>query len=199
MADLKVLNAQKRDTSGKGFNRRLRQEGVIPGVFYTGQGGNISVQMPAAPLNKLFGEVGRTTVFNLEIAEGGKTSLHPVLIWDVQRHPVKNRITHVDFYGVDLDKPVKITVPIEFTGVARGTKVGGVLGTYREQVQLVAKPLDMPAKIVLDITSLDLGKTIQVADLELPEGVKAAYDVNYAIVSVLMPGSGAAEGAEGDA
>ncbi len=199
MADLKVLNAQKRDTSGKGFNRRLRQEGVIPGVFYTGQGGNISVQMPAAPLNKLFGEVGRTTVFNLEIAEGGKTSLHPVLIWDVQRHPVKNRITHVDFYGVDLDKPVKITVPIEFTGVARGTKVGGVLETYREQVQLVAKPLDMPAKIVLDITSLDLGKTIQVADLELPEGVKAAYDVNYAIVSVLMPGSGAAEGAEGDA
>ncbi len=191
MADLKVLNAQKRDTSGKGFNRRLRQEGVIPGVFYTGQGGNISVQMPAAPLNKLFGEVGRTTVFNLEIAEGGKTSLHPVLIWDVQRHPVKNRITHVDFYGVDLDKPVKITVPIEFTGVARGTKVGGVLETYREQVQLVAKPLDMPAKIVLDITSLDLGKTIQVADLELPEGVKAAYDVNYAIVSVLMPGSGA--------
>ena len=199
MADLKVLNAQKRDTSGKGFNRRLRQEGVIPGVFYTGQGGNISVQMPAAPLNKLFGEVGRTTVFNLEIAEGGKTSLHPVLIWDVQRHPVKNRITHVDFYGVDLDKPVKITVPIEFTGVARGTKVGGVLETYREQVQLVAKPLDMPAKIVLDITSLDLGKTIQVGDLELPEGVKAAYDVNYAIVSVLMPGSGAAEGAEGDA
>ena len=122
-----------------------------------------------------------------------------MLIWDVQRHPVKNRITHVDFYGVDLDKPVKITVPIEFTGVARGTKVGGVLETYREQVQLVAKPLDMPAKIVLDITSLDLGKTIQVADLELPEGVKAAYDVNYAIVSVLMLGSGAAEGAEGDA
>lgn len=198
MADLKVLAAQKRDTSGKGFNRRLRQEGVIPGVFYTGQGENISVQMPAANLNKIFSEVGRTTVFNLEIADGGKKALHPVLIWDVQRHPVKNRITHVDFYGVDLDKPVKITVPIEFTGVARGTKVGGVLETYREQVQLVAKPLDMPAKIVLDVTPLDLGKTIQVADLALPEGVKAAYDVNYAIVSVLMPGSGAAEGAEGE-
>lgn len=198
MADLKVLAAQKRDTAGKGFNRRLRQEGVIPGVFYTGQGENISVQMPAASLNKIFGEVGRTTVFNLEIADGDTKALHPVLIWDVQRHPVKNRITHVDFYGVDLDKPVKITVPIEFTGVARGTKVGGVLETYREQVQLVAKPLDMPAKIVLDVTPLDLGKTIQVADLALPEGVRAAYDVNYAIVSVLMPGSGAAEGGEGE-
>lgn len=198
MADLNVLAVRKRDTSGKGFNRRLRQEGVIPGVFYTGQGENVSVQMSAASLNKIFGEVGRTTVFNLEISDGDKTSRYPVLIWDVQRHPVKNRITHVDFYGVDLDKPVKITVPIEFTGVARGTKVGGVLETYREQVQLVAKPLDMPAKIVLDVTPLDLGKTIQVADLTLPEGVRAAYDVNYAIVSVLMPGSGAAEDAEGE-
>lgn len=198
MADLNVLAVRKRDTSGKGFNRRLRQEGVIPGVFYTGQGENVSVQMSAASLNKIFGEVGRTTVFNLEISDGDKTSRYPVLIWDVQWHPVKNRITHVDFYGVDLDKPVKITVPIEFTGVARGTKVGGVLETYREQVQLVAKPLDMPAKIVLDVTPLDLGKTIQVADLTLPEGVRAAYDVNYAIVSVLMPGSGAAEDAEGE-
>lgn len=195
MADLKMLAAQKRDTSGKGFNRRLRQEDVVPGVFYSSLGENMAVQMPAAPLNKLFSEVGRTTVFNLEISADGKKSVYPVLIWDLQRHPVKNRITHVDFYGVDLDKPVKITVPVEFTGVARGTKVGGVMETFREQVQLVAKPLDMPAKIVLDVTSLDLGKAIQVADLELPEGVKASYDVNYTIVSVLMPGG--ADDAEG--
>lgn len=189
MADLKVLAAQKRDTSGKGFNRRLRVDEIVPGVYYSGAGENFSVQMTEPALNKLYSEVGRTTVFNLEIDADGKKSLHPVLVWDVQRHPVKNRITHVDFYGVDLDKPVKITVPIEFTGVARGTKVGGVMETYREQVQLVAKPLDMPAKIVLDVTPLELGKTVQVADLPLPEGVQAAYDVNYAIVSVLMPGA----------
>ncbi len=198
MADLKVLAAQKRTVSGKGFSRRLRQDDIIPCVFYTGDGANISVQVAAPAMTKLFGEVGRTTVFNLEIDDNGSKSVHPVLIWDVQRHPVKNRITHVDFYGVDLDRPVKITVPIEFTGVARGTKVGGTLETYREQVQLVARPLDMPARIVLDITTLDVGKTIQVADLQLPEGVTAAYDVNYAIVSVLMAGgsSDAAEGGE---
>ena len=196
MSDLKVLSVQKRAGLGKGANRRARQEELIPGVFYTAKGDNIAVQAPALPENlpvqmsvrsfaKLFSQVGRTTVFNLEI-EGDGT--HPVLIWATQRDPITSRFTHIDFYGVDLDKPVKITVPVEFTGVARGTKVGGKLETYREQIQLMAKPLDMPAKVTIDISGMDVGTTIQIADVKLPEGVKAAYDNNYAIVSVLMPG-----------
>ena len=76
---------------------------------------------------------------------------------------------------------MKITVPVEFTGVARGTKVGGKLETYREQIQLMAKPLDMPAKVTIDISGMDVGTTIQIADVKLPEGVKAAYDNNYAL------------------
>ena len=172
MSDLKVLSVQKRAGLGKGANRRARQEELIPGVFYTAKGENLPVQMSVRSFAKLFSQVGRTTVFNLEI-EGDGT--HPVL-------------THIDFYGVDLDKPVKITVPVEFTGVARGTKVGGKLETYREQIQLMAKPLDMPAKVTIDISGMDVGTTIQIADVKLPEGVKAAYDNNYAIVSVLMPG-----------
>lgn len=171
--------------SRQGANRRARQEELIPGVFYTAKGENLPVQMSVRSFAKLFSQVGRTTVFNLEI-EGDGT--HPVLIWATQRDPITSRFTHIDFYGVDLDKPVKITVPVEFTGVARGTKVGGKLETYREQIQLMAKPLDMPAKVTIDISGMDVGTTIQIADVKLPEGVKAAYDNNYAIVSVLMPG-----------
>lgn len=194
MADLKTLAVEKRSGLGKGHNRRIRQEEIVPGVFYSATGENIPVQVQNRPLVKLYSEVGRTTVFNLVVEEDGKKKTHPVLIWAVQRHPVKSTFTHIDFYGVDLDKPVKVTVPVEFTGTARGTKVGGKLETYRDQVQLVAKPLEMPAKVVVDITTLDVGSTIQVGDLQLPEGVKAAYDNNYAIVSVLMPGGGADEG-----
>ena len=131
MSDLKVLSVQKRAGLGKGANRRARQEELIPGVFYTAKGENLPVQMAVRSFAKLFSQVGRTTVFNLEI-EGDGT--HPVLIWATQRDPITSRFTHIDFYGVDLDKPVKITVPVEFTGVARGTKVGGKLETYREQV-----------------------------------------------------------------
>ena len=111
-----------------------------------------------------------------------------MLIWATQRDPIKSTFMHIDFYGVDLDKPVKITVPVEYVGVARGTKVGGKLETYREQIQLMAKPLDMPAKVTIDISGMDVGTTIQIANVQLPEGVKAAYDSNYALVSVLMPG-----------
>ena len=183
----KTLSVQKREGSGKGPAGRARTQDMIPGVFYTAKGENLPVQMSTRAFVKLFSQVGRTTVFNLEI-EGEGT--HPVLIWATQRDPISSRFTHIDFYGVELDKPVKITVPVEFSGVARGTKVGGKLETYREQIQLMAKPLDMPSKVTIDISGMDVGTTIQVADVKLPEGVKAAYDNNYAIVSVLMPGGG---------
>lgn len=182
MSELKTLTVQKRDGLGKGVSRRLRQDDMTPGVFYSGNGANIAVQVPGLPLAKMHSAVGRTTVFNLDIEGEG---VHPVLIWALQYHPCKRVITHVDFYGVDLDKPVRITVPLEFTGVARGTKVGGTLETYREQVVLEAKPLEMPARVTVDISGLDIGKTINVADLALPAGVKAVYDVNYAIVAVI--------------
>ncbi len=190
MTDLALLSAKKRSGLGKGANRRLRLEETVPGVFYSTSGENIPVQIAARAFSKIFSMVGRTTVFNLEIEADGKKTVYPVLIWDTQRHPVKNIYTHVDFYGVDLDKPVKVIVPLEFTGVARGTKVGGKLETYREQVQLMAKPFAMPSKVTVDISGMDIGTTLQIADLELPAGVRAAYDSNYAIVSVLMPGSG---------
>ena len=188
MADLMLLSAQKRENTGKGANRRSRQEDVIPGVFYSAIGDNIAIQIPLRALAKVYAQVKRTTVFNLEIEDNGKKAIYPALVWQVQRDPVKNSFTHIDFYGVDLDKPVKVTVPVEFTGTARGTKVGGKLETYREEVRLIAKPLEMPARVVVDVTPMDLGTTIHVADLALPEGVSAAYDANYAIVSVLIPG-----------
>ena len=193
MSDLKVLSVQKRAGLGKGANRRARQEELIPGVFYTAKGENLPVQMSVRSFAKLFSQVGRTTVFNLEI-EGDGT--HPVLIWATQRDPITSRFTHIDFYGVDLDKPVKITVPVEFTGVARGTKVGGKLETYREQIQLMAKPLDMPAKVTIDISGMDVGTTIQIADVKLPEGVRAiAPETPIATVTVIAEDTTAAPAA----
>lgn len=189
----KTLNVLKRTSHGKGHNRRLRVEKVVPGVFYTAKGENISIQIPALPLQKMYNEVGRTTVFNLEIDDNGSKTIHPVLVWDAQYHPFKPEFKHVDFYGVDLDKPVKINVNIEFVGTAKGVKVGGRLETYREKVMLISKPLDMPKKITLDVTDMGLNSTIRVADLQLPEGVSASYDKNFAIVSIISKSDDADE------
>ena len=192
----KTLSVQKREGCGKGPSGRLRAEKLIPGVFYTASGENISVQAPVLPLEKIYGEMGHTTVFNLEIEDNGKKTLHPVLIWQVQFHPYKRAFTHIDFYGVDLDKEVTVDVPVEFVGTSRGVKLGGRLETYREIVRLCSKPLDMPKKIVVDVTPMDINTTICVGDLQLPENVKAVYDQNFAIVSVISKAKEAAEAAE---
>lgn len=181
----KTLNVQKRDAHGKGPTGRLRSKDLVPGIFYTAKGENIMVQAPTLPLEKLYESVGHTTVFNLEIDNNGTKEVHPVLIWQVQRHPYKNCFLHIDYYGVDLDKEVKVDVPLEFVGVAKGTKLGGVMETYRENVRLASKPMDMPQKVVVDVTDMNIGDTISVEDLKLPENVSAVHDRNFAIVSVL--------------
>ncbi|SDF66103.1 50S ribosomal protein L25/general stress protein Ctc [Desulfovibrio legallii] len=181
----KTLSVQKREGCGKGPSGRLRAQNLIPGVFYTPKGENVAVQIPALPLEKLFEEVGRTTVFNLEIEADGQKNVHPVMFWQVQTHPYKKAFTHVDFYGVDLDKPVTVDVPLEIVGVARGVKLGGILESYREEIPLQSKPLNMPKKIVVDVSEMNINDTVNVADLKLPEGVAAVFDQNYAVVSVL--------------
>ena len=196
----KTLNVQKRDAHGKGPAGRLRSKDLVPGICYTAKGENIMVQAPTLPLEKLYESVGHTTVFNLEIDNNGTKEVHPVLIWQVQRHPYKNCFLHIDYYGVDLDKEVKVDVPLEFVGVAKGTKLGGVMETYRENVRLSSKPMDMPQKVVVDVTDMNIGDTISVADLKLPENVSAVHDRNFAIVSVLAKSKDdAGEEGEGEA
>ena len=197
----KTLSVQKREGCGKGPAGRLRAQKLIPGVFYTAKGENVAVQAPALPLEKLFEEVGRTTVFNLEIDDNGQKNVHPVMFWQVQSHPYKKAFTHVDFYGVDLNKTVTVEVPLEIVGVSRGVKLGGILEIYREVIPLQSKPLNMPKKIVVDVSELDINDTVNVADLKLPEGVAAVFDQNFAVVSVLAKAKddAAADEAEAEA
>jgi large subunit ribosomal protein L25 len=185
MAELATLNVSRREQTGKGHNRRLRAGQQVPCVFYNPKGDALCLQAPAKELFRLYEEVGRTTVFNLAYDDNGGRVVSPALIWDVQFHPVKRAFTHIDFYGVDLDREVRLIVPLEFVGLARGTKLGGKLETYREEVPLRGKPLDIPARIQVDVTDLDLNDTVHVADLKLPAGVSAAIDAEYAVAAVV--------------
>ncbi len=181
----KTLSVQKREGSGKGPAGRVRAQDMVPGVFYTADGKNIAVQAPSLPVEKLYGEMGRTSVFNLEIDNNGTKSVYPALFWQVQMHPYKKAFTHIDFYGVDLDKEIKIDVPVEFVGTARGVKLGGIMEAYREVVCLSAKPLDMPAKITVDVSNMGINDTITIETLPLPANVSAVYDQNFALVSII--------------
>ena len=192
MAELKTLSVKKRTGFGKGANRRLRAEALVPGVYYTADGQNIPVQMAELPLVKMYEQVGRTNVFQLELEdENGAKTLHPVFVWDAQYSPVKSTFTHVDFLGVDLDKEIQIKVQVEYAGTPKGCKVGGSMETYRDEVVLAAKPADMPRKLVLDISGMEIGQTIRVSNMPLPEGVRPVFKSDFTMVSVFMEGAAA--------
>lgn len=196
MSDFLTLNAEKREATGKGVARRLRASGIIPAVFYNTKGESTPIQVIEKDLLKLYGQVKRTAVFNIEISGPQGKETTPALIWDVDYYPAKKKIQHVDVFGVDLNKDLKIRVPLEFAGVAKGTKVGGKLEVYREMVTLIGKPLALPQKITVQIEDLGINDMIRVADLKLPEGVRADFDNNFVIVAVTL-GRGS-EGQEGE-
>ncbi len=190
MSELKTLSAQKRSAFGKGHNRRLRSESLVPGVYYTADGQNIPVQMAELPFTKVYEQVGRTNVFNLEIEdENGAKNVYPVFVWDAQYSPVKNTFTHVDFYGVDLNKEIKVKVQVEYVGTPKGVKLGGTLETYRDEITLTAKPEVMPRKVSLDVSALDINQSIKVSEMPLPEGVHAVYKSDFTMASVFMEGA----------
>lgn len=192
----KTLSVKKREGKGKGPSGRLRAQDIIPGVYYAASGENIMVQTPTLPFEKMYENVGHTTVFNLEIDDNGKKETHPVLIWQIQRHPYKKKFTHIDFYGVDLNREIKVEVPLEFVGSPKGVKLGGTMETYREWVRLSSKPLEMPQKVIVDVSEMNIGDTLHISDLKLPENVTPVHAQDYAVVSVVIPTEGEEEEAE---
>jgi len=187
MAEQLTLTVQKRTQTGKGPNRRLRAEGLIPGVYYNATGENIQVQVKELPLKKTYQKTGANHVFQLQIEDNGQTDQKPALFWRILNHPIKNKIMHVDFYGVDLTKEIKLMVPVEITGDSVGVKKGGKLDVYRDQIEVLCLPLSIPDKIVIDVSDLEINKNIHVSELVFPEGVKAVYDNNYTVVGVNLP------------
>lgn len=183
------LSASLREKIGKNANRKLRAKGMTPAVFYKAGGKSTPLQVNEAALNKLYSVAGRTTVFDLEIDEHGQKSVYPCLVWDAEYYPTQNRFQHIDFYGVEMDKELKVRVPLEFVGTAKGTKLGGKLEVYREYIEVLSKPASLPSKITVDISGLDVEQGLRVADITMPEGVRASYDINFAILTVALPGA----------
>lgn len=184
MAELLKLNVQERTELGKGPNRRLRATGMVPGIYYDGTGANIPVKVAMVPLQKAYSALGNAQVFDLVLEKDGKAETRPALLWRVRNEPVKGLPEHVDFFGVDLDKEIKIAVHFELTGSSKGVKLGGVLELYRDSIEVICKPMAIPSSIAIDITELDIMDSVHIEDVEFPEGVTPVFDENYAVVAV---------------
>jgi large subunit ribosomal protein L25 len=125
-------------------------------------------------------------VVDLVVEREGKEETFPCLIWNVDSHPVKPRHEHVDFLGIDPTQEVHLTVQIIATGKAKGVVEGGVMEWYRDSVNIVCLPKNIPDNIVVDVAPLKAGDRIHVEDLPLPEGVSIESEDNFAILGVTM-------------
>ena len=209
-----TLNAEVRSGRGKGFARRLRRGGRIPGVVYgegggSGGSGAIAVSVePEAVSRVLHSEAGANTLIGLTVGDGGGDP-GKVLIKDYQVDPISHRLLHVDFYRVAMDKVITVTVRVDLTGEAEGVKVqGGLIDFVQREVAVACLPSEIPEHIEVDVSPLTIGQGIRLKDLLEGVSWQPVSDPETLIVHVIAPrleteegeGEGEAEAeAEGEA
>lgn len=190
---MKTLNATKRSKTDKLV--AVRSNGMVPAVVYGAKVDNTSISVPSIDFIKVWKSAGESSPIVLSL-EGKNID---VLIHEVQVDPIKGFPKHVDFLAVDMNKPVEVSVPLEFTGVAPAEKLGlGGLVKVIHEVEISALPKDIPAHISVDISTLEtLENQIHVSDIVLPKGVTMISDADE-VVALVAPAKEEVESAPVD-
>jgi large subunit ribosomal protein L25 len=183
MAEI-VVNAKGRDDRGKNAARRLRREGLVPGIVYGGKGGSIAIAVDPKALQKVLrSEAGRNTILKLDIAGAGATN---AILKDLQVDPIKDSLLHADFYRIAMDVAIRVTVPINIRGEARGVKVdGGILELITREIEVECLPGDIPERIDVDVSDLGLNGALRVSDLPANAKVKILESPDQVVVHVV--------------
>jgi large subunit ribosomal protein L25 len=192
MADA-TLTAESRTAGGKGPARRARKDGLVPAVVYGLGTESVSVSVSARELGHILAG-GANTLITLKL--DGSEQL--AMARQVQRHPVKGTLVHVDFVRVRADQAIQAEIPVRLTGDAEGVARGGVLEQLVHTLTVEAKPTELPPAIEHDIAALEIGGQIYVRDLAIPAGVTVLQDADEMVGQISAPRvAEAAEGAEG--
>lgn len=202
MAEQKLV-ASVRAESGKGVARKLRADGRVPAVLY-GQGADpIAMSVDARELSHLLHAGGANVLVDL-VVDGQE---HLAMPREIQRDHIKGRYWHIDFLAVSRTEKITVNVPIRINGEAAGVKLGGVLEHHLWEVSVECFPTDVPEAIDIDVSPLEIGDSIKVGDLTVPDGGEITSNPEDSVVAVQQPqarveldeAEAAAEAAEGEA
>jgi large subunit ribosomal protein L25 len=185
--DRVILEVKERTAAQFGSRnvRRLRREGLIPGVLY-GKGAARSFVVGERDLRTaLTGPSGMHAVVNVVI-EGQETAHHAV-VKEFQQHPIRGTVTHIDFHEVRLDRPIETTVALTLVGEAPGSRMGGVVQALLREVRIEALPTAIPEHIEASVETLELGAMLRLEDVAVPEGTTFLDDPQTLVASCLAP------------
>jgi large subunit ribosomal protein L25 len=180
------VSAEPRDDQGKGASRRLRHAGKVPAILY---GGHAEPRSLALDHEKLRLVIGDERFYSSIISINVGAEKQPAIVKDVQMHPAKNAVLHVDLQRVLENEKIRISIPLHFKGeaVAPGVKQGGVVSHLRNEVEVTCLPKDLPEFVDVDVSGLGMNDMLYLADLKLPEGVEIpelTHGRNSPVVSV---------------
>ena len=185
--ELQPFTVESRETSGKGAAGRMRHVGAIPGVIYGATKENVNVTVSIKELDHLLhGTQGEHALVDLTVT-GNADHNGPVILKDVQHHPVSGKALHFDFQRIDLKKRIVTVVPIKLEGRSVGVIAGGMIDHHIREIQVECLPLDTPEFITGDISPVDIGGRLHVSDLAIPESLTVLSDLGLAVVSVHKP------------
>lgn len=181
------LQAEKRTDHGKGAARRLRAEGRVPAVMYGKDEEAMSLSVSAREAQHLFESISvENTIVDVKVgSRGGSVA---TLVREVQVHPYRPQLVHIDFYRIQKDVAVEVEIPVHLEGVPEGVKTqGGVLEQIVHELPVKCLPEEMPQAFTLDVSALEIGDALHVSDIEIPEGVEAMVDLDRTVCTVVTP------------
>jgi len=189
MAKQVKLSARPRSESGRNAVKQVRARGAVPAVIYGGKDAPANLEIDKKEIKQLLAHaVGENILVDLEINEGGKTSNRLSLIQEVQHHPVKGDIIHVDFHAVSATEEIEAEVVLEPEGEPVGVKTyGGLLQQSIRALGISCLPQNLPELITVDVSGLNIGESLHVRDIKLPAGVTATAEAELTVFLVSEP------------
>ncbi|MGW8208986.1 MAG: 50S ribosomal protein L25/general stress protein Ctc, partial [Syntrophobacteria bacterium] len=184
-----ALTAQSRKGTGKGAARTLRRQALIPAVFYGPEVDPVNLSLKYRDLEKLIKTgAGENVIIDLAIETGESTLSHRAMLKEIQMDPVKQTILHVDLYEISMDKKIEVEVPITLTGTAKGVSdEGGILQQVSRTLEISCLPDNIPDSFELDVTDLNIGDSLHVSDLNIPQGIEVLVEGELTIATVVPP------------
>jgi len=180
------IQVDARDPGSKQRARRLRRSGKIPGVLYGPKTQTIALELNKKEFSSRVAGLEGSHLVRLK--SNSATLVDKVaLVKEMQFHPITGEVVHADLYEVDLTAKIRVQVPLHFVGKAVGVVRGGILQPIVREIEVECLPLDIPDFFNVEVSDLDIGDSAHIEDLTIPEGIKAIYESNLALVAVVPP------------
>ncbi len=181
------LKAKVRKTTGKGLARALRREGRIPAVLYGPKTDSMMLSIDFKEFEQIVKKANVGSVLlNLQI-QNGETLTRPAMIKELQTNPVSGAFVHIDFYEIDMQRKINVSVPVVTRGKSAGVEEGGLLQIIRREIELFCLPTAIPESIEVDISDLTIGDSIHIREIALPGDVELPEDIDFTVITVLAP------------